>query len=52
MATTKAKFYESYRRPMNAIYNTVIQELLVQQHIIRYNRKYQYDEVGISSLCD
>ena len=30
---------------MNAIYNTVIQELLVQQHIIRYNTKYQYDEV-------
>lgn len=30
---------------MPSIYNTVIQELLVQQHLIRYNKKYQYDEV-------
>lgn len=37
---------------MNAIYNTVIQELLVQQHIIRYNTKYEYDEVcWQTTLC-
>ncbi|KAK9813879.1 hypothetical protein WJX73_003218 [Symbiochloris irregularis] len=55
VSDTKSKFYTSYRKPLNAIYNTVIQELLVQQHIIRYNTKYQYDEVyalGFVSIFD
>ena len=46
MSHTKAKFYEGYKKPMPAVYNTVIQELLVQQHLIRFNKKYQYDEVS------
>jgi hypothetical protein len=36
---------EAYRRPVPAIYNVVLQELLVQQHFIRYNVNYQYNEV-------
>jgi hypothetical protein len=27
------------------MYNNVIQELLVQQHFVRHNNRYQYDEV-------
>lgn len=45
VSDTKEKFYQAFRRPLNPIYNTVVQELLVQQHIIRYNRKYHYDAV-------
>ena len=45
VADTKRKFYEAFRRPVAGIYNTVIQELLVQQHIMRYNRAYSYDAV-------
>ena len=45
VADTKRRFYESFRRPVAGIYNNVIQELLVQQHIMRYNRKYSYDAV-------
>lgn len=47
VADTKRKFYETFRKPVSGIYNNVIQELLVQQHIMRYNKKYQYDEVSI-----
>ena len=47
MADTKRKFYETFRKPVPGIYNNVIQELLVQHHIMRYNKKYQYDEVSI-----
>lgn len=50
VSDTKEKFYQAFRRPLNPIYNTVVQELLVQQHIIRYNRKYHYDAVGARHL--
>jgi hypothetical protein len=50
VADTKRKFYEAFRRPVAGIYNTVIQELLVQQHIMRYNRAYSYDAVRLFRL--
>lgn len=46
VADTKKKFYETFRRPVPAIYNAIIQELLVQQHIMRYNKDYSYDAVS------
>ena len=45
MADTKAKFYQAFSTPIPSIYNNVILELLVQQHLMRYNSKYQYDAV-------
>ena len=45
VADTKKTFYETFRKPVPGLYNNVIQELLVQQHIMRYNKKYRYDEV-------
>ncbi|KAL2624346.1 hypothetical protein R1flu_008591 [Riccia fluitans] len=45
VADTKRNFLESYRRPVPSIYNNVIQELLVQHHLLRYNTTYQYDAV-------
>lgn len=45
VADTKAKFIEGYPRPIPSIYNVVVQELLVQQHFIRHNVAYQYNEV-------
>lgn len=45
VADTKRKFYEAFRKPVPGIYNNIIQELLVQQHLMRWNKKYTYDEV-------
>ncbi|VAH44889.1 unnamed protein product [Triticum turgidum subsp. durum] len=36
---------KSYKRPIPSIYSTVLQELLVQQHLMRYKSTYQYDPV-------
>lgn len=47
VSDTKARFYEEYSQPIPGVYNQVIQEFLVAQHLIRYNKKYQYDEVSI-----
>lgn len=45
MSETKRKFRETYPKPISGIYDAVVQELLVQQHLIRYNRKYKYNAV-------
>lgn len=55
VADTKRRFIEAYTRPVPAIYNTVVQELLVQQHFIRYGVNYRYNGVyalGFVSVFD
>ncbi|PIA34404.1 hypothetical protein AQUCO_03800191v1 [Aquilegia coerulea] len=34
VAETKLKFLKEYKRPIPSVYNTVLQELIVQQHLI------------------
>lgn len=45
VADAKLKFTEAFKKPLPAIYSTVVQELLVQQHLYRWNKRYQYNEV-------
>ncbi|KAG9452786.1 hypothetical protein H6P81_005690 [Aristolochia fimbriata] len=45
VSETKANFLKAYKRPIPSIYNTVLLELMVQQHLMRYKRTYQYDPV-------
>lgn len=45
VAETKLNFLKLYKRPIPSIYNTVLQELIVQQHLMRYKKIYQYDAV-------
>lgn len=46
VAETKRKFVEAYPKPIAAVYSTVLQELLVQQHFIRYSSLYQYNKAS------
>ncbi|KAL3848910.1 hypothetical protein ACJIZ3_010792 [Penstemon smallii] len=45
VADTKSNFLKAYKRPIPSIYNTVLQELIVQQHLTRYKKSYRYDAV-------
>ncbi|KAK1437970.1 hypothetical protein QVD17_03771 [Tagetes erecta] len=45
VAETKLKFLNAYKRPIPSIYNTVLQELIVQQHLMKYKKTYRYDAV-------
>ncbi|KAF8411249.1 hypothetical protein HHK36_003796 [Tetracentron sinense] len=45
VSDTKLNFLKAYKRPIPSIYNNVLQELIVQQHLMRYKRTYQYDAV-------
>ncbi|EFN57011.1 hypothetical protein CHLNCDRAFT_143677 [Chlorella variabilis] len=55
VADAKLKFNGAFKKPLPAIYSTVVQELLVQQHLFRWNKQYQYNEVtalGIVSIFE
>ncbi|XP_073016259.1 protein THYLAKOID FORMATION1, chloroplastic-like [Primulina eburnea] len=45
VSETKLNFLKAYKRPIPSIYNTVLQELIVQQHLMRYKRSYRYNPV-------
>ncbi|KAG4968750.1 hypothetical protein AAZX31_12G189200 [Glycine max] len=45
VSETKLNFLKAYKRPIPSIYNTVLQELIVQQHLMKYKRSYRYDPV-------
>lgn len=45
VSETKLKFLTAYKRPIPSIYNSVLQELIVQQHLMRYKKSYRYDAV-------
>lgn len=52
---TKAKFITAYSKPVAPMYNTVLQELLVQQHFIRHRINYSYNPIhalGVVSAFD
>ena len=45
VSETKSTFLKANKRPIPSIYNNVLQELIVQQHLMRYKRTYRYDPV-------
>ncbi|XP_062106245.1 protein THYLAKOID FORMATION1, chloroplastic [Humulus lupulus] len=45
VADTKLNFLKAYKRPIPSVYNSVLQELLVQQHLIKYKKSYRYDPI-------
>lgn len=51
VAETKAKFLSGYNKPIASIYSTVLQELLVQQHFMRYSKNYQYNPVSSPEIA-
>lgn len=48
---TKAKFYAAYPKPIPSVYNNVLLELLVQQHLYRYHKNYEYSPVFSAGFC-
>lgn len=55
VSVTKLNFLKAYKRPIPSIYNNVLQELIVQQHLMRYKRTYSYDPVfalGVVTVYD
>ena len=51
VSETKSKFLATYPKPIAAIYNVVVQELLCQQHFMRYSINYSYNPVSLMCMC-
>ena len=51
VADAKQKFMKSFDKPLPSIYSTVVFELLVQQHLYRWNADYTYTPVMALGIC-
>lgn len=42
---------QKFNKPLPAIYSTVVMELLVQQHLFRWNSSYKYNAISALGIC-
>lgn len=55
VSDTKRAFYGAHTRPINSIYRRVVEELMVEIHLLRVNEDFRYDPVfalGIVTTFD
>lgn len=55
VSDTKRAFYQIHTRPVNSIYRRVVEELMVEMHLLSVNVGFQYDPVyalGVVSSFD
>lgn len=45
VSDTKRAFYNTYTRPVNSIYRRVVEELMVEMHLLAVNVDYRYDPI-------
>lgn len=45
VSDTKRDFYSQYTRPINSIYRRVVEELLVEMHLLSVNVDFRYDPI-------
>ncbi len=55
VSDTKRAFYGQHTRPINAIYRRVVEELMVEMHLLLVNADFEYDSIyalGVVSTYD
>ncbi len=55
VSDTKRAFYNHHTRPISSVYRRVIEELLVEMHLLRVNQDFTYDAIyalGIVTIFD
>ncbi|MDX2273731.1 MAG: photosystem II biogenesis protein Psp29 [Cyanobacteriota bacterium] len=55
VSATKAAFFGAYARPINSVYRRVIEELLVELHLVTVNAQFVYDPffaLGLVTVYD
>ena len=45
VSDTKRAFYTIHTRPINSIYRRVVEELMVEMHLLRVNEDFRYDPI-------
>lgn len=55
VSETKRAFYGQHTRPINALYRRVVEELMVEMHLLLVNVEFEYDSIyalGVVSVFD
>ena len=55
VSDTKRSFYGTHTRPISAIYRRVVEELMVEMHLLLVNVDFEYDSIfalGVISVYD
>jgi photosystem II biogenesis protein Psp29 len=55
VSDTKRAFYNQHTRPINALYRRVVEELMVEMHLLLVNVGFEYDPIyalGVVSIFD
>jgi len=55
VSDTKRAFYSIHTRPVNSVYRRVVEELMVEMHLLRVNEDYRYDPIfalGVTTCFD
>jgi photosystem II biogenesis protein Psp29 len=55
VSDTKRSFYSTHTRPISAIYRRVVEELMVEMHLLLVNTEFAYDSIyalGVVSVFD
>ncbi len=55
VSETKRSFYSTHTRPISAIYRRVVEELMVEMHLLLVNTEFAYDSIyalGVVSVFD
>lgn len=45
VSDTKRAFYNTHTRPINSVYRRVVEELMVEMHLLSVNADFQYDPI-------
>ena len=45
VSDTKRAFYTTHTRPISSIYRRVVEELMVEMHLLSVNAEFQYDSI-------
>ncbi|KAI9132917.1 photosystem II biogenesis protein Psp29 [Acaryochloris sp. CCMEE 5410] len=55
VSDTKRAFYSIHTRPVNSVYRRVVEELMVEMHLLRVNEDFRYDPIfalGVTTSFD
>jgi len=55
VSDTKRAFYASHTRPINSIYRRIVEELMVEMHLLSVNADFRYDPIyalGVVTVFD
>lgn len=52
LSDTKRSFYQHHRRPINSVYRRVVEELIVEMHLLSVNVDFRPEPIYYLGVCE